>query len=115
MQKARITLTMITLLAILGGLMSFNAGKRRSLSNLYYPTTGNFTQNNASRNLTYAYLAPYRTFRTAIYELPVNVTRALYTGTAQTWTTVGGAFYLITVVTGPIWPTLAGIYDDAGQ
>lgn len=115
MQKARFILILITLSAVLGGMMSFKAGKRRQLSNLFYPTTGDFTSNGASRNLTYAYLAPYRTFRTDIYELPLNVTRPLYTGTTQTWTTIGGAFYFITVVTGSAWPTLAGIYDDAGQ
>ncbi|QHS61071.1 hypothetical protein [Chitinophaga agri] len=115
MQKARVILTLIVLITVLGTVMSFKAAKRRQQSNLFYPTTGDFTSNGASRNLTYAYLAPYRTFRTDIYELPVNVTRPLYTGTTQTWTTIGGAFYFITVVTGPIWPTLAGIYDDAGQ
>ncbi|TWV94297.1 hypothetical protein [Chitinophaga pinensis] len=115
MHKARFILMIIALLAILGGMMSFKAGKRRQLSNLFYPTTGDFTQNGASRNLTYAYLAPYRTFRTDIYEFPINVTRPLYTGTTQSTTTVGGSFYFITVVTGPIWITLNGIYDDAGQ
>lgn len=114
MKKARIILTMIALSAIVVGTMSFR-GKRRQLNNLFYTTTGDFFQNGASRNFTYAALAPYRTFRTDTWELPVNVTYALYTGTRQSTTTVGGAFYFITVVSGSPWPTWLGIYDDNGQ
>ncbi len=114
MKKARIILTMIALSAILVGIMSFRTNKRRGLSNLFYPTTGDFFQNGASRNLTYAGLAPYRTFRTDIFEFPTHPNYALYTGTTQSTTTVGGAFYFITVVTGAAWPTWA-IYDDNGQ
>jgi hypothetical protein len=114
MKKARIILTMIALSAILVGTMSFR-GKRRQLSNLFYRTTGNFSQNGASRNLTYAAEAPYRTFRTDTWEQPVSVPRPLYTGTTQSTTTIGGDFYFITVVTGSPWPTWLGIYDDNGQ
>ncbi|MBW8688177.1 hypothetical protein [Chitinophaga rhizophila] len=115
MHKARIILTLIALLAVAGGIMSFKAGKRMQQANLFYPTTGDFFHNGASRNLMYAYLAPYRTFQTDILEPPLNITRALYTRTVQSTTTIGGAFYFITVVTGAPWPTLAGIYDDNGQ
>lgn len=115
MKKARIILTLIALSTILVGTMSFRATKWRQLNNLFYPTTGDFFQNGASRNLTYAALAPYRTFRTDIFEFPVNVTYPLYTGTTQSTTTIGGAFYFITVVTGAPWPTWLGIYDDNGQ
>ncbi|MCF6401252.1 hypothetical protein L3C95_00095 [Chitinophaga filiformis] len=114
MKKARIILTMIALFALLAGTMSFKV-KRRQLNNLYYRTTGNFSQNGASRNLTYATLSPYRTFRTDTWEQPVNVPIPLYTGTTQSTTTVGGAFYFITVVSGPAWSTWLGIYDDNGQ
>ncbi len=116
MKKARIILTVIALSAILGGTMSFKA-KRRGLSNLFYRTTGNFTQNGASRNLFYAAEAPYRTFPTDTWELPVShpFPPLLYTGTTQSTTTIGGAFYIITVVAGPTWPTWLGVYDDNGQ
>jgi hypothetical protein len=115
MNKARIILLMITLLAILGGTMSFRSAKRRQLSNLYYPTTGDFTQNGASRNLTYAYLAPYRTFRTDVFEAPVTPAIPMYTKTKQSTTTIGGSFYFITVVSGGAYPAVLGIYSDAGQ
>lgn len=114
MKKARIILTMIALSAILVGTISFKA-QRRQLNNLFYRTTGDFFQNGASRNLTYAALAPYRNFRTDVSEFPVNVTYPLYENTTQSTTTIGGAFYFITVVTGSPWPTFLGIYDDAGQ
>ncbi|PSL33566.1 hypothetical protein [Chitinophaga ginsengisoli] len=114
MKKARIILAFITLAAVLVGTTSFRA-KRRQLSNLFYRTTGVFSQNGASRVLTYAKEAPYRTFQTDTWELPVNGGRPLYTGTTQSTTTVGGDFYFITVVTGSPWPTWLGIYDDNGQ
>lgn len=96
--------------------MSFKA-KRRGLTNLFYRTTGNFTQNGASRNLFYAAEAPYRTFATDTWEVPVThpFPPLLYTATTQSTTTIGGAFYIITVVAGPTWPTWLGIYDDNGQ
>jgi multidrug transporter EmrE-like cation transporter len=115
MKKARIILTMIALSAILVGMMSFRTTKRRGLSNLFYRTTGNFFQNGASRNLTYAGLSPYRTFRTNISELPINVGYPLFTGTTQSTTTIGGSFYFITVVKGAPWHTWLGIYHDNGQ
>lgn len=105
---------MIALSAILVGTISFKA-QRRQLNNLFYRTTGDFFQNGASRNLTYAARSPYRNFRTDVSEFPVNVTLPLYENTTQSTTTVGGAFYFITVVTGSPWPTFLGIYDDAGQ
>jgi len=114
MKKARIILALIALSAVLGATMSFSA-QRRQLSNLFYRTTGVFFQNGASRVLTYAAEAPYRTFQTDTWELAVNPGRPVYTGTTQSTTTVGGAFYFITVVTGSPWPTFLGIYDDNGQ
>lgn len=114
MKKARIILAMIALVAVLVGTMSFRV-KRRGLTNLFYRTTGDFFHNGASRNLTYAAEAPYRTFRTDTWEQPVNVVTPLYTGTTQSTTTIGGSFYFITVVSGSPWPTWLGIYDDNGQ
>jgi hypothetical protein len=114
MKKARIILAMIALSATLMGTISFKA-QRRQLNNLFYRTTGDFFQNGVSRNLTYAALSPYRNFRTDVSEFPTHVPVHLYESTTQSTTTIGGAFYFITVVTGARWPPFLGVYDDAGQ
>jgi hypothetical protein len=115
MKKARIILALIALFVFVGGVMSIKAHNRRGLSNLWYVTTGDFSQNGASRNLTYAAMSQYRTFWTDPSEAPVLVTYELYTLTRQSTTTIGGLYYFISVVSGSPFPTVLGIFSDNGQ
>jgi hypothetical protein len=115
MKKARIILALITLFVFVGGVISIKAHNRWGLSNLWYVTTGNFTQNSAGRVLSYAAMSQYRTFWTDPSEAPVLVTYELYTLTRQSTTTIGGDFYFITVVSGSPFPTVLGIFSDNGQ
>lgn len=114
MKKARIVLSVLALCSILGGILAFKSG-RRGLSNLFSTTSGNFTQNGASKWITYATYAPYRTFATDITQNTTIPPMSVYTLTTQVWTTIGGQPFFYTVVTGSRYPIALPIYDDEDQ
>jgi hypothetical protein len=101
MKKATIILTVITTVSLMNGILAFNI--MRGLNNLYIATTGVFTVGSATKLLTYASLAPYRTFSTAPTQQTLTLAFPVYTSTSLTWTTIGGFPYFYPVVFGSPW------------
>lgn len=113
MKKARIVLTMVITILIINVFLAVAAHKKRGLNNLYYVTTGIFFNNGSARQLTYACLAPYRTFATSITQPTISPAVPLYASITLTITIVGGAPYTYPVVYGFPWNLL--IYEDEDQ
>lgn len=112
MRKARIFLALTALCVVVNVFLSYKVSNR-NLNNLYRTTTGVVTIGTATRLLTYATLAPYRTFPMDLSEPIVHPTISLWLDVTFTTITIGGAGYTYTVTTN--FPWNLPIYADNNQ
>lgn len=112
MRKAKIFLVLTALCVVVNIFLSYKVSNR-NLNNLYRTTTGFVSIGSSSLLLTYATLAPYRTFPTDLSEPIVHPAMSLWLDVTLTITTIGGTPYTYTVTTG--FPWNLPIYADNNQ